>query len=75
MGDGGVHFSYPFRNLVVGPEHSWTSYGGLIAGYNNTVTGAYSSVSGGYDNTASGGYSSVSGGNSNTASTIYSYAP
>ena len=60
------------HNLVVGPEHSWTSYGGLIAGYNNTVTGAYSSVSGGYDNTASGNYSSVSGGIYNTASGYFS---
>jgi hypothetical protein len=56
------------HNLVVGPEHNWTSYGGLIAGDRNTVTGPYSSVSGGRSNTASGAYSSVSGGYSNTAS-------
>jgi hypothetical protein len=60
------------HNLVVGPEHSWTSYGGLIAGYNNTVTGAYSSVTGGNYNTASGEYSSVSGGYTNTASGYFS---
>ena len=56
------------HNLVVGPEHNWTSYGGLIAGYKITVRGAYSSVSGGVYNTANGDYSTVSGGYYNTAS-------
>ena len=56
------------HNLVVGYGHTYSSYGGLVAGYNNNVTGAYGSVSGGWGNTASGSTSSVSGGSSNTAS-------
>ncbi|MDO8881099.1 MAG: cell wall-binding repeat-containing protein [Coriobacteriia bacterium] len=60
------------HTLVVGPGHNWTSWGGLVAGSRNTVSGSHSSVSGGYNNTASGSYSSVNGGFSNTASGLYS---
>lgn len=55
------------HNLVVGDRHSYSSYGGLVAGTNNTISGEWSSVSGGAGNTASGLYSSVSGGGVNTA--------
>ena len=54
--------------VVIGPEHSYSSYGGLVAGYNNTVSGMYASVSGGSYNTASGTESSVSGGYNGEAS-------
>ena len=60
------------HNLVIGPFHSWESHSGIVAGYNNTISGGYSSVSGGANNTASGYYSSVSGGYQNTASDYYS---
>ena len=43
-----------------------------VVGYNNTISGIYSTATGGYYGTASGGYSSVSGGNYNTASNWYS---
>ncbi len=56
------------HNLVVGMQHEYTSYAGLVVGYRNAVTGPYSSISGGHTNTASGNYSSVSGGRNNTAS-------
>ena len=56
------------HNIVVGSYHNYSSYGGLVAGYNNEVSGVYSSVSGGAFNTASGGDCSVSGGCNNTAS-------
>ncbi len=59
------------HNLVVGPEHSYTDYGGLLAGYGNTISGSYASVTGGYMNTASSHYSSVSGGRYNEASDSY----
>ncbi|UCD84369.1 MAG: hypothetical protein JSU92_14020 [Deltaproteobacteria bacterium] len=59
---GGSH------NLIVGPGHRYSNYGGFVAGILNTVSGSYSSVSGGSQNTASDYWSSVSGGSGNTAS-------
>ena len=56
------------HNLIVGRRHNYSSYGGIVVGYYNTISAPYSSVSGGYHNTASGYYSSVSGGLCNHAS-------
>ncbi|HHZ97212.1 MAG TPA: hypothetical protein EYN67_17080 [Flavobacteriales bacterium] len=56
------------HNLVVGKNHTYSSYGGIVLGIDNSIEGAYSSVSGGLNNTASGDGSSVSGGRNNTAS-------
>src|SRR5262249_40950663 len=42
-------------NPVVGPFHAYSSNGGLVAGSENSVPGAYAPVSGGERNTASGG--------------------
>ncbi|HRA32210.1 MAG TPA: hypothetical protein PL172_09840 [Thermomicrobiales bacterium] len=56
------------HNVVVGSSHTYSSYGGLVAGYDNIISGDYASVSGGEGNTASGHQSSVSGGYYNTAS-------
>ena len=72
------------HNLILGDRNNYSSFGGLVAGNNNTISGQYASVSagtrntasgdfasvssGGVVNTASGPYSSVSGGNANTAS-------
>jgi hypothetical protein len=56
------------HNLVVGEEHSYSSYGGFIAGYHNTISERSSSVSGGSYNSASAPTASVCGGNNNTAS-------
>jgi hypothetical protein len=62
----------PFRsgsnNLVVGADNDFTSYGGFVAGFDNTASGHYASVSGGERNTAGGDWASVSGGWGNTAS-------
>ncbi len=75
------------HNLVVGPHHRYTSFGGLVAGrqntssniwasvsggYANTAAGASTSICGGIDNLASGTFSSVSGGSSNVASGLFS---
>ena len=56
------------HNIVVGEGQNYSSYGGLVAGRQNTVSGPYTSISGGYYNTASGQFSSISGGLGNTAS-------
>jgi hypothetical protein len=65
----------PFRsgsnNLIVGTYNNFTSYGGFVAGFLNTVSGAYASISGGGYDTASAAYASISGGARNTASGIY----
>jgi hypothetical protein len=60
------------HNLVVGYEHNYSNYAGIVVGYHNTISGQVSSVSGGHYNIASGDYSSVSGGWFSTASGIYS---
>ncbi len=71
------------HNLVVGDQHNFSSYGGLVAGLHNglfapyasvlggelnTVTAAKGVVVGGRLNNASGDYGSVLGGEGNTAS-------
>lgn len=50
------------HNIVVGMRHNYSSYGGLVVGDSNTITGAFSSVSGGTENEANGVHSAVSGG-------------
>jgi len=56
------------HNLVIGPQHAYTSFGGLVAGRENTISAPYASVTGGRLNTASGLGACVSGGSVNTAS-------
>jgi hypothetical protein len=56
------------NNLVVGYWNNFSSYGGFVAGANNTVSNVCGSVSGGYANMASGLFASVSGGQSGSAS-------
>jgi len=60
--------------LIIGSEHSYTNYGGIVAGSNNTSSGNYASVTGGANNSASGRYASVTGGNANKAIGDYSWA-
>jgi uncharacterized coiled-coil protein SlyX len=55
------------HNLIVGARHSWSLYGGLVAGSSNSIFGPYASVSGGSGNTAYGRGSSVCGGVFNLA--------
>jgi hypothetical protein len=56
------------HNIVGGSLNSYTSYGGLVVGWFNIISGQYASVSGGIYNWASGHSSSVSGGHDNSAS-------
>ena len=60
------------HTLVVGNGNNYSSYGGMVVGLRNTISGTYASVSGGSGNTASGSRSSVSGGARNTASGLQS---
>jgi hypothetical protein len=56
------------HNVVVGPEHNFSRFGGLVVGLRNTISGDFATVSGGSGNMASGFAAVVSGGDSNTAS-------
>jgi hypothetical protein len=58
------------HNIIVGFQHSFTSFGGLVAGWQNDITGDFASVTGGDFNRASAPGSSVCGGTSNTASGV-----
>ncbi len=55
------------HNLVVGAFHDYPSYGGLVAGQNNSVSGEASSVTGGRLNIAEGDLSTINGGLLNQA--------
>ena len=59
------------HNLIVGTAHAYSSYGGIAAGRENRIEGAYSSVTAGRRGTAGGNYSGVSGGQENLASDEY----
>ena len=56
------------HNIVVGREHEYTSFGGIVAGNTNTIDGPEATVLGGKENVASGDAASVSGGAGNEAS-------
>jgi hypothetical protein len=71
------------HNVVIGEWNNFSSFGGLVVGFYNEVSGIFASVSGGSQNIASGrlasvsgglfnrvsgSFASVSGGNDNTAS-------
>lgn len=66
--DDGTDVKSGSHNLVVGALHSYASYGGFVAGQNNSILAPSASVSGGGANVADGERSSVSGGAVNTAS-------
>ena len=55
------------HNIVVGTRHAFSSYGGIVVGYDNTILGEYSSISGGSNHITHGAYSSISGGDRNSA--------
>jgi len=60
------------HNLIVGMEHTYSSWGGIVGGRNNSISEWYSSIIGGEGNTADGVGSSVSGGYGNFATGVYS---
>lgn len=56
------------HNLIVGYQHNYRSYGGMVVGNKCQILAPYATVTGGLNNTASGLCAHVSGGRSNTAS-------
>jgi hypothetical protein len=55
------------HTVVVGQEHNFSSYGGLVVGSANGVSGPFAAVSGGTLNAATGASAAVSGGVSGRA--------
>jgi hypothetical protein len=64
----GKHEQSGSHDLILGTEQTFTSYGGILAGRENTITAPFAEVLDGFANTASGEYDAVSAGNRNTAS-------
>jgi len=60
------------HNVIIGFGHKYSSYGGIVAGFENQITEEYASVMGGSYNIASGSFSSISGGYANQAKAIFS---
>lgn len=56
------------HNLVVGPAHEYTGFGGLVSGIDNVIAGAHATVVGGRTNRAGGFATAVLGGECNGAS-------
>lgn len=56
------------HNLVVGDEHAYSSYGGIVAGTQNQISAPGASVIGGRLNQATAPYASVTGGQYGVAS-------
>ena len=54
------------HNIVIGSGHRYSTWGGLIVGWDNAVNGSQSSVAGA-NNIASGAWSSIAGGEYNIA--------
>ena len=64
----GGHARTGSHNLIVGDEHDYSLYGGLVSGLQNTIAAPWTTVIGGDGNTASGFGATVTGGVDNTAS-------
>ena len=55
------------HNIIVGSKNSYSSTGGIVTGFGNTISGKCAAVIGGNTNTASGDYSTIVGGEKNHA--------
>ena len=55
------------HNVVVGHQHNYESFGGVVFGRRNWTGGAYAVVTGGFNNRAGGLWSAVSAGQRNSA--------
>jgi hypothetical protein len=60
--------------LLGGTGNSYSSYGGIVGGFSNKISGAYASILGGALNSASGFASTITGGYSNRTTTNYTTA-
>jgi hypothetical protein len=61
------------HNLVIGDDHTYTSYSGVVSGEDNTLSAPRAFVAGGFANTASGNEAFVGGGAESTASGLRAF--
>ena len=59
------------HNLLLGGSNSYSSYGGIVGGHGNKISGAEASILGGEANIASGLTSTITGGYSNQTTAAY----
>jgi len=50
------------HNVVVGPGHGYSSFGGLVVAKNNSIAAPYGVITGGTENDVLGPYSAIAGG-------------
>ena len=74
-GNGAVNTRTGSHNLILGAGNNFSSYGGLVAGYGNAISGIYATVTGGRGNAASGQFTSVGGGQNFAASADTAFLP
>jgi len=60
------------HNVIIGDNHKYSAFAGLVVGSNNEISAEFASVTGGSGNIASGPKSSVTGGLDNKASGLHS---
>lgn len=60
------------HNVIVGSKNRCSSFGAIVSGSGNSVSGSFAAVVGGQGNSASGDGSSILGGRNNSASGAYS---
>jgi hypothetical protein len=63
------------HNVVGGTGNNYLSHGGLVVGFQNTISGSHASVSGGGGHNASGFASSISGGGRFADGLYWRYVP
>ena len=61
------------HNLVLGSANSFSSYGGIVAGSDNTISGTFACVEGGFGNVSSGAFANIGGGYQNVANANSTY--
>jgi hypothetical protein len=56
------------HNLILGADNGYSSIGGIVVGFANSVSSPYAAITGGAYNAASGMFSAISGGENNVVS-------
>jgi hypothetical protein len=67
----GLDFRSGSHNLVLGQQSNYTSFGGIIGGFQNQISGPFAHVLTGYQNGALNFYSCVTTGEANNAANTY----